>query len=152
MRRAAAPFQENRPMTSPAIVAIHGGAGTILRDAMTADAEAQYRAELNAILAAAQKVLADGGSALDAVSVAVRMLEDCPLFNAGRGAVYTARARDAAADIALRLRSGRAATGGRRARRSALPRPVGERAAPSIHRCREIEARRPARTLPNRAD
>ncbi len=93
MRRAAAPaapFQENRPMTSPAIVAIHGGAGTILRDAMTADAEAQYRAELNAILAAAQKVLADGGSALDAVSVAVRMLEDCPFFNAGRGAVYTA--------------------------------------------------------------
>ncbi|KGR99916.1 MULTISPECIES: isoaspartyl peptidase/L-asparaginase family protein [Burkholderia] len=79
-------------MTSPstAIVAIHGGAGTILRQAMTADAEAQYRAELNAILAAAQKVLAEGGSALDAVSVAVRMLEDCPLFNAGRGAVYTA--------------------------------------------------------------
>ncbi len=93
MRRAAAPaapFQENRPMTSPAIVAIHGGAGTILREAMTADAEAQYRAELAAILAAAQKVLAEGGSALDAVSVAVRMLEDCPLFNAGRGAVYTA--------------------------------------------------------------
>lgn len=87
---AAAPFQENRPMTSPAIVAIHGGAGTILREAMTADAEAQYRAELAAILAAAQKVLAEGGSALDAVSVAVRMLEDCPLFNAGRGAVYTA--------------------------------------------------------------
>lgn len=77
-------------MTSPAIVAIHGGAGTILREAMTADAEAQYRAELAAILAAAQKVLAEGGSALDAVSVAVRMLEDCPLFNAGRGAVYTA--------------------------------------------------------------
>ncbi|AOJ07378.1 isoaspartyl peptidase/L-asparaginase family protein [Burkholderia mayonis] len=77
-------------MISPAIVAIHGGAGTILRNAMTADAEAQYRAELNAILAAAQAVLADGGSALDAVSVAVRMLEDCPLFNAGRGAVYTA--------------------------------------------------------------
>ncbi|MDN7674484.1 isoaspartyl peptidase/L-asparaginase [Burkholderia oklahomensis] len=77
-------------MTSPAIVAIHGGAGTILRNAMTADAEARYRAELNAILSAAQAVLADGGSALDAVSVAVRMLEDCPLFNAGRGAVYTA--------------------------------------------------------------
>ncbi|AJY38935.1 isoaspartyl peptidase/L-asparaginase [Burkholderia humptydooensis] len=77
-------------MTSPAIVAIHGGAGTILRAAMAADAEARYRAELAAILAAAQKVLADGGSALDAVSVAVRLLEDCPLFNAGRGAVYTA--------------------------------------------------------------
>ncbi|OJB52440.1 beta-aspartyl-peptidase [Burkholderia ubonensis] len=77
-------------MTSLAIVAIHGGAGTILREAMNTDTELQYRAELAAILRAAQAVLADGGSALDAVSVAVRMLEDCPLFNAGRGAVYTA--------------------------------------------------------------
>ncbi|KVP39350.1 isoaspartyl peptidase/L-asparaginase family protein [Burkholderia ubonensis] len=77
-------------MTSPAIVAIHGGAGTILREAMNTDTELQYRAELAAILRAAQAVLADGGSALDAVCVAVRMLEDCPLFNAGRGAVYTA--------------------------------------------------------------
>ena len=80
-------------MTSPAIVAIHGGAGTILRDAMDTDTERQYRAELTAILQAAQKVLADGGSALDAVTVAVRMLEDCPLFNAGRGAVYTAEGK-----------------------------------------------------------
>lgn len=80
-------------MTSPAIVAIHGGAGTILREAMDTGTEAQYRAELTAILRAAQAVLADGGSAIDAVSVAVRMLEDCPLFNAGRGAVYTAEGR-----------------------------------------------------------
>ncbi|OXH81852.1 beta-aspartyl-peptidase, partial [Burkholderia multivorans] len=80
-------------MTSPAIVAIHGGAGTILRDAMDTDTERQYRAELTAILQAAQAVLAEGGSALDAVTVAVRMLEDCPLFNAGRGAVYTAEGK-----------------------------------------------------------
>ncbi|WP_323117918.1 isoaspartyl peptidase/L-asparaginase family protein [Burkholderia alba] len=80
-------------MSTTAVVAIHGGAGTILRQAMNTETEAQYRAELNAILAAAQQVLADGGSALDAVSVAVRMLEDCPLFNAGRGAVYTAEGR-----------------------------------------------------------
>ncbi|RQT58584.1 isoaspartyl peptidase/L-asparaginase family protein [Burkholderia cepacia] len=80
-------------MTSSAIVAIHGGAGTILRDAMDSDTERQYRAELTAILTAAQQVLADGGSALDAVTVAVRMLEDCPLFNAGRGAVYTAEGK-----------------------------------------------------------
>ncbi|KVR36426.1 isoaspartyl peptidase, partial [Burkholderia ubonensis] len=80
-------------MTSPAIVAIHGGAGTILRTAMDTETERQYRAELTAILQAAQRVLADGGSALDAVTVAVRMLEDCPLFNAGRGAVYTTDGR-----------------------------------------------------------
>ncbi|RAF64877.1 beta-aspartyl-peptidase, partial [Burkholderia multivorans] len=75
------------------IVAIHGGAGTILRNAMDTDTERQYRAELTAILQAAQAVLAEGGSALDAVTVAVRMLEDCPLFNAGRGAVYTAEGK-----------------------------------------------------------
>jgi L-asparaginase / beta-aspartyl-peptidase len=80
-------------MTSTAIVAIHGGAGTILRQAMNTETEALYRAEMNAILTAAQRVLAEGGSALDAVSAAVRMLEDCPLFNAGRGAVYTAEGK-----------------------------------------------------------
>lgn len=80
-------------MTSRAIVAIHGGAGTILRDAMDSDTERRYRAELDAILQAAQRVLASGGSALDAVTVAVQMLEDCPLFNAGRGAVYTAEGK-----------------------------------------------------------
>jgi beta-aspartyl-peptidase (threonine type) len=77
-------------MNSNAVIAIHGGAGTILRASMSASAEADYHAALHAVLSAAQRVLADGGSALDAVSVAVRLLEDCPLFNAGHGAVYTA--------------------------------------------------------------
>jgi L-asparaginase / beta-aspartyl-peptidase len=72
------------------VIAIHGGAGTILRSAMSADAEARYHAALNDILSASQRVLADGGSALDAVTEAVRLLEDCPLFNAGHGAVFTA--------------------------------------------------------------
>jgi L-asparaginase / beta-aspartyl-peptidase len=77
-------------MNSNAVIAIHGGAGTILRASMSASAEADYHAALRDVLSAAQRVLADGGSALDAVSVAVRLLEDCPLFNAGHGAVYTA--------------------------------------------------------------
>jgi beta-aspartyl-peptidase (threonine type) len=77
-------------MNSNAVIAIHGGAGTILRASMSAGAETEYHAALNAVLSAGQRVLADGGSALDAVSEAVRLLEDCPLFNAGRGAVYTA--------------------------------------------------------------
>ncbi|WP_420998312.1 isoaspartyl peptidase/L-asparaginase family protein [Cupriavidus sp. 30B13] len=51
--------------------------------------EAEYTAALAAVLQAGQRVLADGGSALDAVTEAVRLLEDCPLFNAGRGAVLT---------------------------------------------------------------
>ncbi|TDY23981.1 beta-aspartyl-peptidase (threonine type) [Paraburkholderia sp. BL6665CI2N2] len=77
-------------MNSNAVIAIHGGAGTILRTSMSASAEAEYHAALHAVLSAGQRVLADGGSALDAVSEAVRLLEDCPLFNAGHGAVYTA--------------------------------------------------------------
>ncbi|OLL29999.1 beta-aspartyl-peptidase [Burkholderia sp. SRS-W-2-2016] len=76
-------------MNSNAVIAIHGGAGTILRASLSASAEADYHAALNAVLSAGQRVLADGGSALDAVSEAVRLLEDCPLFNAGHGAVYT---------------------------------------------------------------
>jgi len=77
-------------MNSNAVIAIHGGAGTILRASMSSGAEAEYHAALHAVLSAGQRILADGGSALDAVSEAVRLLEDCPLFNAGRGAVYTA--------------------------------------------------------------
>ena len=74
---------------SIATIAIHGGAGTILRSAMNSEQEKAYHAALTDILSAAQAILADGGSALDAVSTAVSMLEDCPLFNAGKGAVYT---------------------------------------------------------------
>ncbi|EIF29924.1 asparaginase [Burkholderia sp. Ch1-1] len=77
-------------MNSNAVIAIHGGAGTILRASMSASAEADYHAALHAVLSAGQRVLAEGGSALDAISEAVRLLEDCPLFNAARGAVYTA--------------------------------------------------------------
>ena len=69
---------------------IHGGAGTILREDMSAVREAEYRAALEVALAAGGAVLEQGGSALDAVEQAVRALEDCPLFNAGRGATFTA--------------------------------------------------------------
>ncbi|MCP1173273.1 isoaspartyl peptidase/L-asparaginase family protein [Ralstonia chuxiongensis] len=75
-------------MTTP-ILAIHGGAGTITRTAMSADKEAAYQQALNDILTAGQRILVDGGSALDAVTEAVRLLEECPLFNAGKGAVLT---------------------------------------------------------------
>ena len=71
------------------LIAIHGGAGTLSRNAISAAQEAAYHTALNTILSAAQKILADGGSALDAVSLAVDMLEDSPLFNAGHGAVFT---------------------------------------------------------------
>jgi beta-aspartyl-peptidase (threonine type) len=71
------------------VVAIHGGAGAMSRAVMTAEQEMCYLDALAAVLSAAQAVLTDGGTALDAVTIAVRALEDCPLFNAGLGAVYT---------------------------------------------------------------
>lgn len=69
-------------------LALHGGAGTIARS--TPEAEAPYHLGLRAALAAGEAVLARGGSALEAVVAAVVALEDCPLFNAGHGAVFTA--------------------------------------------------------------
>jgi beta-aspartyl-peptidase (threonine type) len=70
-------------------LAVHGGAGTILRATMTPEREAAYHAGLRRALAAGRDVLAAGGTAMDAVTAAVMCLEDEPLFNAGRGAVYT---------------------------------------------------------------
>ncbi|MDF7657459.1 isoaspartyl peptidase/L-asparaginase [Erwiniaceae bacterium L1_54_6] len=72
-----------------AVIAIHGGAGAITRAAMSSEKEQYYRQQLAAIVAAGQQILADGGSAMDAVTEAVRLLEECPLFNAGKGAVFT---------------------------------------------------------------
>ena len=73
-------------------IAIHGGAGTIARSTMTEERSALYHAALRDILEAGRRILADGGSALDAVTEAVVRLEDCPLFNAGHGAVLTSDA------------------------------------------------------------
>lgn len=72
-----------------AVIAIHGGAGALARAQMSAAQEQRYIEALSAIIEAGQAVLAAGGSALDAVTEAVRLLEECPLFNAGIGAVFT---------------------------------------------------------------
>jgi beta-aspartyl-peptidase (threonine type) len=71
---------------------IHGGSGQLTPDTLPGP-EAECRAGLAAALAAGKAVLADGGSAVDAVVAAVSVLEDHPLFNAGRGAVFTAEGR-----------------------------------------------------------
>lgn len=70
-------------------LAVHGGAGTILRSQMTPQLEAEYRSGLENALQAGWAILQSGGSPLDAVEAAVVSLEDFPLFNAGRGAVFT---------------------------------------------------------------
>ncbi len=75
------------PVPPPIAIAIHGGAGVIDPDKMTPDKAASYRAGLAAALDAGYAILERGGSSLDAVTAAVRILEDDPQFNAGRGAV-----------------------------------------------------------------
>lgn len=69
-------------------IAIHGGAGTILRSSMTPELQQQYEQGLDAALNAGYDILAAGGNATDAVEAAVKSLEDFPLFNAGRGSVF----------------------------------------------------------------
>ncbi len=71
-------------------VVLHGGAGVIERSSMTPEAEKEYRAGITEALNAAAAVLDKGGSSLDAVEAAIKLLEDNPLFNAGRGAVFAA--------------------------------------------------------------
>src|SRR5262245_14726170 len=75
-------------------VVIHGGAGVIERASMNKETEAAYRAALSTALEAAAKILREGGSSLDAVESTIRLLEDDPLFNAGRGAVFSAAGRN----------------------------------------------------------
>ncbi|MDI1243554.1 MAG: isoaspartyl peptidase/L-asparaginase [bacterium] len=90
-------------------LAIHGGAGTIVRSAMTPELESEYRGGLEAALKAGWEVLDRGGSALDAVEEAVTSLEDFPLFNAGRGSVFNHEGKnemDAAIMDGSRLKAG----------------------------------------------
>ncbi|HEY0800246.1 MAG TPA: isoaspartyl peptidase/L-asparaginase [Steroidobacteraceae bacterium] len=75
-------------------IAIHGGAGTLPRAEMSAEAERRYRAGLNDAIEAGFAVLQAGGTSLDAVTRAVVLLEDNPLFNAGKGAVFTLDGRN----------------------------------------------------------
>lgn len=83
---------------------IHGGAGTMPRAEMTAERAAQYREGLGTALDAGYAVLDKGGTALDAVSTVVRLLEDNPLFNAGKGAVLT---HDGYAELDASIMEGR---------------------------------------------
>jgi beta-aspartyl-peptidase (threonine type) len=82
------------PKSATWALAIHGGAGVIERGSLTPERETAYRAAMQAALDAGSAVLRKGGSSLDAVEATIRVLEDDPLFNAGRGAVFTADGRN----------------------------------------------------------
>lgn len=91
-------------MSAAYAIAIHGGAGAVPRAALTAEREVHYRKGLERALDAGYVVLEGGGSSLDAVTTAVRILEDDPLFNAGHGAALT---RDGAAELDAAIMDGR---------------------------------------------
>ena len=93
--RSVKPASEIRPDNNPTMeatkigFAIHGGAGTIERSKITPEKEREYRAGLERALSAGYEILKRGGSSLDATEAAVRVLEEDPHFNAGRGSVFT---------------------------------------------------------------
>lgn len=83
------PEDQLKMQTKKIGLVIHGGAGTIERSKMTPERKREYRAGLERALTAGYEILKRGGSSLDAAEAAVRVLEDDPHFNAGKGAVFT---------------------------------------------------------------
>ena len=81
--------QITEPVVENFTLVIHGGAGTILKKNMTAEKELAYKDKLKEALSAGHAILNNGGSSVDAVESAIMVMEDSPLFNAGKGAVFT---------------------------------------------------------------
>lgn len=108
------PSIDQQTMQSPKFgLVVHGGAGTIQRSTMTPDKEREYRGGLERALKAGYEILKTGGSSLDATEAAVRVLEDDPHFNAGKGSVFTsagANEMDAAVMDGKTLAAGAVAT------------------------------------------
>ena len=92
---AAAAVRGDDPMSrSKVVLVIHGGAGVLSRRVMTAEQEGRYRKELERALRAGHEAMRRTGQGLDAVETAIKVLEDSPLFNAGKGAVFTHEGRN----------------------------------------------------------
>lgn len=84
-----APNSADQPQKETFAIVIHGGAGTILKENISDSMEQAYKVVLETSVRKGYKILEDGGSSLDAVEASIRILEDSPLFNAGKGAVFT---------------------------------------------------------------
>jgi beta-aspartyl-peptidase (threonine type) len=89
MMLAQTAFSQTNNTSKKYVLVIHGGAGTILKQNMTPEKEKAYITALDSALQKGNRILANAGSAVDAVTAAIMVLEDCPLFNAGKGAVFT---------------------------------------------------------------
>ena len=85
---AASGYSQPTATEGETVLVIHGGAGTILRENMSPELELQYREKLAEALRAGHAILASGGTSLDAVEATIHVMEDSPLFNAGKGSVF----------------------------------------------------------------
>ena len=85
----AAPMKAKKEIKKNFVLVIHGGAGVLSKKDMTPEIEKRFHEDLNLALQAGHAILKDGGTSMDAVIAAIKILEDSPYFNAGKGAVYT---------------------------------------------------------------
>ena len=83
------PIDSSNISVNKLAIVIHGGAGTILRENMTPEQETEYNEKLEEAIRVGYTILKEGGSSLDAVTKTINIMEDSPLFNAGKGAVFT---------------------------------------------------------------
>lgn len=86
-------IDEEKPQPKEWSIVLHGGAGYMTPESINGESEEAYRAHLDTALSIGEEVLKMGGSSLDAVEQTINYLEDCPLFNAGRGAVLTSEGK-----------------------------------------------------------
>jgi beta-aspartyl-peptidase (threonine type) len=82
-------FSQENPSGHPFRLVVHGGAGTISKSSMGPEIERQYRDELTRAITTGYEILKNSGTSMDAVEAVIKILEDSPLFNAGKGAVFT---------------------------------------------------------------
>jgi beta-aspartyl-peptidase (threonine type) len=85
---------ENMKISNKYGIVIHGGAGTILRENMSKEQEQEYLSKLNEAIDSAYVILNKNGTALDAVTTAIKIMENSPLFNAGKGSVFSAAGKN----------------------------------------------------------
>jgi L-asparaginase / beta-aspartyl-peptidase len=107
--------------TPKVIFAVHGGAGVIARDKLTGEVERDVRENLDKALDAGHAVLKRGGTSLDAVEAAIRLMEDAPVFNAGRGAAFT---RDRTIELDASIMDGKTRAAGAVAVVSRIKNPI----------------------------
>ncbi len=143
-------FTAMTTQAKPVAIVIHAGAGRIDRDSFTPEHERLYHATLEQSLRAGHAILKGGGSALDAVEAATVIMEDAPVFNAGKGAVFTAEGKN---ELDASIMDGRALQAASATRRSSARAPTPTTAPPAspAPAMANISSGTPSRTTSARA-